>query len=149
MSCVYFWLSKSVICITIRTLSEKLQYSKRLEKQNCNETVDHNKKGLMVSRSRESKKDKQYTSQAKMTKGQTMNYNPIHRLYNANPYKTRSKPRCSRKEIHSFRVDSFQLFNWFQLFYSIFFSKVAGHGQNRSKMTILKGGVDGSSYFIF
>jgi hypothetical protein len=27
------------------------------------------------------------------------------------------------------------------------FSKVGGHGQNRSKMTILKGGVDGFSYF--
>jgi hypothetical protein len=41
----------------------------------------------------------------------------------------------------------FQLFNWFQLFLSEnSFQKVAGHGQKRSKMTILKGGVDGFSY---
>jgi len=43
----------------------------------------------------------------------------------------------------------FRLFNWFQLFYSEnYFPKVAGHVQNRSKMTNLKGGVDGFSYFF-
>ena len=43
---------------------------------------------------------------------------------------------------------SFQLFNWLLLFSSEnCFPKVALHGQNRSKMTILKGGVDGFSYF--
>jgi hypothetical protein len=43
-----------------------------------------------------------------------------------------------------------QLFNWFQLFSSEnCFPKIAGHSQNRSKMTILKGGVDVFSYFSF
>jgi len=37
----------------------------------------------------------------------------------------------------------FQLFNWFQLFFCERNSK----SQNRSKMTFLKGGVDGFSYF--
>ena len=41
-----------------------------------------------------------------------------------------------------------QEFNWFHLFSSEnCFLKVAGHGQNRSKMTILTGGVDGFCYF--
>jgi hypothetical protein len=43
----------------------------------------------------------------------------------------------------------FQLFNWFQLFSSKnCLTKYAGHGQNRSKMTILKGVVDGFSLKI-
>ena len=40
----------------------------------------------------------------------------------------------------------FQLlvFNWFQLFFvNLFFWKIAGHSQNKSKMTFLKGDVDG------
>ena len=42
----------------------------------------------------------------------------------------------------------FSYLTWFQLFSSEnCFPKVAGHGQNRSKRTILKGGVDGCSYF--
>ena len=42
----------------------------------------------------------------------------------------------------------FQLFNWFQLFFcEKEILKIAGHSQNRSKMTFLKGGVDGFSYF--
>ena len=46
------------------------------------------------------------------------------------------------------RDDLFQLFNWFQLFFSEnCFPKVAGHGQNRCKMTILKWVVDGVSFF--
>jgi hypothetical protein len=39
---------------------------------------------------------------------------------------------------------------WVQGFTIILFScfpKVEGHGQNKKKMTILKGGVDGFSYF--
>jgi len=46
------------------------------------------------------------------------------------------------------RDDFCQLFNRFQLFSSEnCFPKVAGHSQNRSKMTILKGGVYGFSFF--
>ena len=42
----------------------------------------------------------------------------------------------------------FRLFNWFQLFScEKYILKVAGHGQNRSNRTILKGGVDGVSCF--
>ena len=41
----------------------------------------------------------------------------------------------------------FQLFNWFQLSFSEnCFPKVARHSQNRSKMDLLKEGVDGLSY---
>jgi hypothetical protein len=36
-------------------------------------------------------------------------------------------------------------FNYFPL--KIVFPRVTGHGQNRSKMTILEEGVDGFSYF--
>ena len=47
-----------------------------------------------------------------------------------------------------YREDFFQLFNWFYLFFSgEKLQKVAGYSQNRLKLTILKGGVDGFSYF--
>ena len=49
--------------------------------------------------------------------------------------------------------DMGQLFNWYQQFSSEkeenCFPKVARHRENRPKMTILKGGVDGLSYFSF
>jgi hypothetical protein len=49
---------------------------------------------------------------------------------------------------YNYRDDFFQLFNWFQLFScENCFPKVVGHGQNRSKMTILKGGVMASAIF--
>ena len=42
----------------------------------------------------------------------------------------------------------FQLFSWFQLFFcEREIQKITGHSQNRSKMTFLKEGVDGFSYF--
>jgi hypothetical protein len=45
--------------------------------------------------------------------------------------------------------DFFQLFNWFHLYSSEEkIPKVAGHGQNRSKIDILKEVVDDFSYFI-
>ena len=53
-------------------------------------------------------------------------------------------PRIVLKFIKT--CDIFQLFNWFQLFFSKnCFLKVAGHGPNMSKMTIFKGGVEGFS----
>ena len=43
----------------------------------------------------------------------------------------------------------FQLFNWFQLFSSDKkIPKVTEHSPNSSKMDLLKGGVDGFSFFI-
>jgi hypothetical protein len=46
------------------------------------------------------------------------------------------------------RDDFLNLFNLIQLISSEnCFLKVAGHGQSRAKMTVLKGGVDGFSYF--
>jgi hypothetical protein len=44
----------------------------------------------------------------------------------------------------------FQLFNWFQLFFcEKEILKTAGNSQNKSKMTFLKWGLDGFSYFLW
>ena len=50
--------------------------------------------------------------------------------------------------VRNSREDFLQLFYRLQLFSSEnCFPKIAGHGQNKSKMTILKLDVDGFSYF--
>jgi len=73
-------------------------------------------------------------------------------LYKYNAWLSSQGPDSQHRYWHclldNIRDDFVQIFNWFQLFFSEnCFPKVAGYDQNRSKMTILKGGVDGVSYF--
>jgi hypothetical protein len=49
--------------------------------------------------------------------------------------------------LYSIRDDFFHIFNRFQLFLWKKFLKDVEHSQNRSRLTFLKGGVDGFSYF--
>ena len=58
------------------------------------------------------------------------------------------QPGGNKEGIYNFREDFFQLFNWFYLFFcEKEIPKFPGHSRNRFKLTFLKGGIDGFSYF--